>query len=138
MDNLTTSQRKKAMSSVKSRNTSIELKVVSHLARLHQTIQQHDSDLPGCPDIIIRRKKYAIFVNGCFWHNHSKCKRSELPKTNRLFWKKKISRNMKRDKAAYRSLNRNGWHYIVIWECRLTEGLEKLSKKFFQKRIPLD
>lgn len=83
--------------------------------------------LPGHPDLVLRKYRTCIFVNGCFWHGHmvnlegeivsSAC--CKIPKTNREFWVKKISRNQQRDVTTQRQLAAMGWHCITVWECEL-------------------
>ncbi len=83
--------------------------------------------LPGKPDIVMRKYRTCIFVNGCFWHGHfvelDKMERSQccrIPNTNRDFWAAKIRRNKERDKEEQRKLAEMGWHCITVWECELT------------------
>lgn len=78
--------------------------------------------VPGKPDIILRRYRTAIFVNGCFWHGHEGCSKYTIPKSNTDFWINKVSRNKERDKRNYNDLYNAGWHVIVIWECQLKKN----------------
>jgi len=82
--------------------------------------------LPGHPDLVLKKYRTCIFVNGCFWHGHlvdmkvlgnSEC--CKIPKTNRDFWVAKIRRNKERDKEEQRKLAEMGWHCITVWECEL-------------------
>ena len=75
--------------------------------------------LPGHPDIVLRKYRTCVFVNGCFWHGHEGCKYFRMPKTNTDFWEKKIKRNKERDKEEQRQLAKMGWHCITVWECEL-------------------
>ena len=89
--------------------------------------------LPGKPDIVMRKYRTCIFVNGCFWHGHGvampqidngelKIENSaccKIPKTNRAFWIEKIRRNKERDIRVKHELSLMGWHSITIWECEL-------------------
>lgn len=79
----------------------------------------HVDTLPGKPDIVLRKYKTVIFVNGCFWHGHENCRIYSFPKSNIEFWKKKIERNKERDLRERIQLRRMGWHVILIWECQL-------------------
>lgn len=88
----------------------------------------HSSKLPGKPDIILKKYKTAIFINGCFWHGHVMCKNAKKPKTNAAFWHDKISKNIARDEANISSLRALGWLVKVVWEC-------ELSKQNFATRI---
>ena len=72
---------------------------------------------------IWRPYRTAIFVNGCFWHEHEDCRKARIPKSNIDFWEAKIDRNRRRDQENYRLLQENGWQVIVIWECQLTPTL---------------
>lgn len=75
--------------------------------------------LPGKPDIVLRRYRTCIFVNGCFWHGHEGCPYYKVPKTNTPFWQNKVTRNKARDLKVQHELAAMGWHSITIWECEL-------------------
>ena len=104
--------------------------------------------LPGHPDLVLRKYRTCIFVNGCFWHGHhvemdkpenSAC--CKIPKTNREFWVAKIGRNKERDRKEQQKLAEMGWHCITVWECELKpaereETLESIA--FTLNRIWLD
>lgn len=75
--------------------------------------------LPGRPDIVMRKYKACIFVNGCFWHGHEGCRYYTIPKTNTDFWVAKIQRNKEHDIEVQHQLASMGWHSITIWECDL-------------------
>ena len=75
--------------------------------------------LPGHPDLVLRKYKTCIFINGCFWHGHEGCKYYTIPKTNTEFWVKKIARNQDRDLEVKHKLNQMGWNCITVWECEL-------------------
>jgi DNA mismatch endonuclease (patch repair protein) len=87
------------MSMIRSSNTKPELLVRKQLHARGFRYRINRKDLPGTPDIVLRKYRTVIFVNGCFWHAH-KCKYFQLPKSNTEFWKKKISGNTKRDKKS--------------------------------------
>jgi len=75
--------------------------------------------LPGKPDIVLRRYRTCIFINGCFWHGHEGCPYYKVPKTNTTFWQDKVTRNKARDLKVQHELAAMGWHSITIWECEL-------------------
>lgn len=79
----------------------------------------NDPRLPGHPDIVLRKYRTCIFVNGCFWHGHEGCKYFVMPKTNTGFWENKINHNRERDKKEQKELAEMGWHVITVWECEL-------------------
>jgi DNA mismatch endonuclease, patch repair protein len=78
--------------------------------------------LPGKPDIVLPMYREVIFVHGCFWHHHPKCKRATWPKTNKGYWIPKIKKNILRDKKNIKYLSKLGWHVNVIWECEINDG----------------
>jgi DNA mismatch endonuclease (patch repair protein) len=78
-------------------------------------------DVPGKPDIVLRPRKAAIFVHGCFWHGHT-CKRgARTPKANAAYWRGKIERNRARDRQTLKTLSQSGWRTLVIWECEMKD-----------------
>ena len=95
-----------------------ELHVRSFLRKLGVQYRSYPKRLPGTPDIVIHRSKIAIFVHGCYWHQHG-CKLTRLPKRNHEYWLPKFERNKKRDAAARKSLKALGWRPVVIWECQV-------------------
>ena len=82
--------------------------------------------IPGRPDFSFRKKKVAVFVDGCFWHGCPRCFR--LPKQNRAFWKAKIEGNRKRDLSVNGRLRRLGWKVIRIRECHLKHSVRVVVK----------
>lgn len=81
----------------------------------------HARELPGRPDIVFRRKRVAIFVHGCFWHQHPdpNCRRARMPKSRRDFWEPKLTGNRSRDEMVTSKLKSMGWTVFEIWECQL-------------------
>ena len=105
------------MSRIRGRDTKPELVVRRWLWHQGFRYRLYVKSLPGCPDIVMRKWRTAIFVNGCFWHGHECNKRR--PVTNAQFWRDKITRNRERDARNQESLRASGWHVIVVWECQL-------------------
>ena len=139
MDKLTTEQRSANMAAIRSKNTKPEMIVRRGLWKRGFRYRLNHKRLPGHPDLVLRKYRTCVFVNGCFWHGHlvesntmesSAC--CKIPKTNREFWVAKIRRNKERDKEEQRKLAAMGWHCITVWECELTpkrreETLESLA-----------
>lgn len=119
MDVLTPSQRHRAMASNRSKNTRPEVLVRKFLWRKGFRYRLNSPRLPGHPDIVLRKYRTCVFVNGCFWHGHVGCGCFRMPKTNREFWERKINRNRERDREEQRRLAAMGWHCITVWECEL-------------------
>src|SRR5437868_3444734 len=99
-DIYTPAKRSEIMSKVKSKNTKPEKLVRSVLHRMGYRFQLHNKDLPGQTDIVLKKHKTAVFVHGCFWHQHPNCKKATYPKNNADFWKQKLDANIKRDQYS--------------------------------------
>lgn len=119
MDKLTKEQRHRCMSAIKGKDTKPELLVRKFLFNRGFRYRLNHPRLPGHPDLVLRKYRTVIFVNGCFWHGHQGCKYYVLPKTNVEFWRDKIERNRNRDAEEQRQLASMGWHCITVWECQL-------------------
>ena len=140
MKRLSPQQISKNMAAIRSKDTKPEMIVRRGLWKRGFRYRLNHRGLPGHPDLVLRKYRTCIFVNGCFWHGHgvelwianlqqqaaeavnSEC--CKIPKTNREFWVAKIRRNQERDKEEQRRLAEMGWHCIIVWECEL-----KLSKR---------
>ena len=118
-DRLTIQQRHNNMAAIKGKNTKPEMVVRKYLWSRGFRYRVNNPRLPGHPDIVLRKYRTCIFVNGCFWHGHEGCKYFRMPKTNTVFWERKISRNRERDREEQKQLARMGWHCITVWECEL-------------------
>lgn len=119
MDVLSREKRSQIMASVKSSDTKPEMLVRRYLHAHSFRYGLHNRKLPGSPDIVLRKYKTIIFINGCFWHGHEGCKYYRLPKSNIEFWQTKIVRNRQRDIETIEALKVKGWRVITIWECEL-------------------
>ena len=127
MDKVSPQQRHANMAAIHGKNTKPELVVRRYLWGHGFRYRLNYPRLPGKPDIVLRKYRTCIFVNGCFWHGHyinlqftiesSEC--CKIPKTNRDFWVSKIRRNQERDLKVQHELASMGWHSITIWECEL-------------------
>ena len=118
-DVLTPTQRHRCMSRIRNKATKPEMAVRRWLWAHGYRYRLNVKSVPGKPDIVMRRYRTAIFVNGCFWHGHEGCIKFVMPKSNTAFWQTKIDRNRERDRQNYDILLQNGWQVIVIWECQL-------------------
>jgi DNA mismatch endonuclease (patch repair protein) len=118
-DHLSKKQRSANMRAVRSRNTRPEVRVRQILHRLGCRFRLHQNDRPGKPDISLRRLQKAIYVHGCFWHQHKGCRRATIPQSNRSFWLKKLRRNAVRDSEQLALIRKRGWRVLIVWECEL-------------------
>ena len=146
MDTLSPQQRHNNMAAIHGKDTKPEMVVRRWLWGRGFRYRLNHPRLPGKPDIVMRKYRTCIFVNGCFWHGHlvkfspnkslelsveslesvesskweaenSEC--CKIPKTNREFWVAQIRRNQERDLEVQHRLAAMGWHSITIWECEL-------------------
>ena len=107
------------MAAVKGKNTKPEIAIRKLLHAQGYRFRLHRKDLPGTPDIVLPKYKIAIFINGCFWHQHEGCKHAALPSTHRDFWEAKLTANKQRDQRNTAALRALGYTVLTIWECQL-------------------
>lgn len=131
-DSLTPEKRSWNMSRIHSKDTVIEIKIRKFLFSKGFRYRKNFVNLPGKPDIVLKKYKTVIFVHGCFWHGHENCRKSHLPKSNIDFWKEKIKRNKQRFEEVSRQLEKQGWNVVVIWECEIREHFENTMKKLVE------
>lgn len=120
-DKLSPEERSLLMARVRQTGTQPELIVRSVLRRMRLRYISHVGSLPGKPDLVLRDFRVAIFVHGCFWHNHTGCRRGSLPRSNRHFWLPKIASNVRRDRVAVRALRSAKWRVAIIWQCQTSD-----------------
>lgn len=117
-DNLSKEVRSMNMSHIRSTNSRPEEHVRKYLFSKGFRYRKNVRSLPGCPDIVLKKYRTVVFVNGCFWHKHD-CPRFVWPSSNEEYWYSKIQRNVERDKRNTAELQALGWNVIVVWECEL-------------------
>jgi len=116
------------MSRIAAKHTSPELRVRRMAHSMGLRFRLHRKDLPGNPDIVFPGRRVAIFVHGCFWHQHGGCPKASLPKTRTEFWQTKFDANVARDERSIGALTEAGWKVAVVWECE-TKRSETLSAR---------
>jgi DNA mismatch endonuclease (patch repair protein) len=105
------------MAKIKSKDTRPELAVRRAFFALGYRYRIHVSSLPGTPDLVFPSRRLAIFVHGCFWHHHSKCRTGRsMPKSNAEYWSSKFESNRRRDQRKIRQLRALDFRVAVIWE----------------------
>jgi DNA mismatch endonuclease, patch repair protein len=124
------------MSRIKGKNTKPELLVRKFLFSKGFRYRLHVKNLPGKPDIVLRRYKTVIFINGCFWHGHNNCEYFNFPNTRNEWWIKKISDTQTRDHFTEQELKKLGWKSIIVWSCELKnknkdERLSRLIREIY-------
>lgn len=116
------------MRRVRGRDTKPELLVRGLAHRLGYRFRLHGRGLPGRPDLVFAGRRKVVFVHGCFWHRHPRCKLARLPKSRLDFWLPKLSANRARDLRALRQLAAAGWSTLVVWECQ-TRDVRSLADR---------
>jgi len=118
MDTVNAGVRSEIMRKVGRVNTKPELAVRRVLHALGCRFRLHRSDLPGTPDIVLPKYRTVIFVHGCFWHRHARCRKATTPESNYDYWQRKFDSNRRRDRRNKRGLSKMGWRCCVVWECQ--------------------
>lgn len=108
-----------------------ELLVRRLVHRLGYRYRLHRKDLPGKPDLAFIGRKKAIFVHGCFWHQHPGCPEGRPPGSNQSYWEPKLQRNIERDTASIQELANRGWQTLVLWECELRD-IDDLTRRLLR------
>ncbi len=137
MDKMTKEQRHRCMASIPGKGTKPELTVRKYLFAHGFRYRLNHPRLPGKPDIVLRKYRTVIFVNGCFWHGHEGCNYYVMPRTRAEFWRRKIERNKERDKEEQRKLASMGWHCITIWECQLKPKVKEQTLRSLEFTLNL-
>jgi DNA mismatch endonuclease (patch repair protein) len=122
---MTERQRSYVISTIRSSRTGPELYIKDGVDG--RVLRYQPKGIEGNPDFGSKKLKFALFVDGCFWHKCVKC--YSEPKTNRKFWAEKIERNVSRDRKTNASLKKNGWKVIRIWEHDVgIKSVKKINK----------
>lgn len=114
------------MAAIKGSHTKPELTVRRALHAAGLRYRLHVKDLPGKPDLVFPKHCAAVFIHGCFWHQHS-CHLFKWPATRKEFWEQKIGRNVANDLRATEKLRALGWRVAIVWECAL-KGKTRLDE----------
>lgn len=126
--------RSRMMSGIRGKNTKPELLVRKFLHGRGLRFRLHAKELPGKPDLVFPKYKAVVFVHGCFWHQHPRCKFAVTPASNVEFWKHKLGATQERDLRNKRMLEALAWRVLTVWECQLDEQhlsdlVEKIKSK---------
>ena len=129
-------ERSRLLGRVRQTKTAPEEAVAKALRALGLRYRRNVKSLPGSPDFANLRRRFAIFVNGCFWHAHTGCRRATTPKNNRDFWVAKFAANRARDASAIRALRAAGFRVMVIWECEVGRVEARLARRLATPPTP--
>lgn len=133
--------RSRMMAGIRGKDTQPELALRRALHARGFRFRLHAKILPGRPDLVLSKHHAAIFVHGCFWHRHEKCRFATTPATRADFWQTKFAANVTRDRAAMAELKEGGWRVATIWECSLrksvhVEASAELVTAWLRSEIP--
>jgi DNA mismatch endonuclease (patch repair protein) len=106
------------MSRIRGKDTNPEISVRRWLWVNGYRYRLHKKNLPGRPDIVLKKYRAVIFVHGCFWHRHG-CRFTTTPKSHTDFWLAKFRETIERDRNNIKALMEMSWRIMVIWECAL-------------------
>ena len=123
------------MSRIKGRKTKPEEIVAKYLFSQGFRYRRNVKKLPGTPDIVLKKYKTVIFVNGCFWHMHEGCKYFVWPNDNSEFWKNKLLANKERDEKEKKEIEELCWKVIVVWECQLKKAERERTLNWLIEKI---
>lgn len=131
IDTVSRERRSEIMSRIRSSGMKPEMIVRRMTHAMGYRYRLHYKKLPGTPDLVFPSRRKAIFVHGCFWHQHSdpSCKKARMPKSNRDYWVSKFERNVVRDAESQSSIVEMGWSVLVIWECEIEAEGEALAER---------
>ena len=101
----------------RSRDTKPELRVRSLVHKRGMRYRVNQRPLPRVrrtADIVFRRARVAVYIDGCFWHGCDQ--HYKEPKTNTPYWRDKIDGNRRRDRETDELLEAEGWLVLRFWE----------------------
>jgi DNA mismatch endonuclease Vsr len=116
------------MAGIRQAKTRPEALVAADLRAMGIRYRRNVRSLPGSPDFANVSRRWAIFVNGCFWHQHTGCRRATIPKSNAAFWQEKFRANRARDARAINHLRARGFKVLVVWECSVRHQSARLRQ----------
>lgn len=120
----TTPQRSKIMSKIRGKNTKPELEFRKALYARGYRYRVDYKKLIGKPDIVLKKYKTVVFIDGEYWHGRNWEARKPKVKTNREFWIAKIERNMQRDAEVNQTLRDLGYTVFRFWESEIKKQLD--------------
>lgn len=126
-DDMTPDQRRKNMQHIRSKDTSIEIKLRNALWHEGIRYRKNYKKIPGKPDIAITKYRIAVFCDSSFWHGRDFDTKKPVD-TNHEYWDKKIRRNMERDQEVNQQLKAMGWTVLRFWDVEINKHLDECVK----------
>lgn len=116
------------MSRIRAKDTKPEMVVRRLVFAMGRRYRLHARHLPGCPDLVFAKDRKVIFVHGCFWHQHPRCKVARMPGSRLDYWLPKLEGNRRRDAQNVRKLRQASWSVLTIRECELRD-IERVIRR---------
>ncbi len=113
-------KRSEVMRRVRANGTRPEQRVFELARTCGARLRRNADDLPGAPDLVSPSARVAVFVHGCFWHQHACPRGARQPASNVAYWSAKLARNVRRDRRVARELRAQSWTVVTVWECHLS------------------
>jgi DNA mismatch endonuclease (patch repair protein) len=122
------------MAAVRNKDSKAELALRRALHARGLRYRLHARDVTGHPDVVIRSRRLAVFVDGDMWHGNEHKRRglsslADLYPTRTKWWVDKIERNMRRDQEVNEQLAATGWTVVRIWESEVLEDPQKAADR---------
>ncbi len=137
-DTISPERRSRNMSAIRSKNTRPEIYFRKLLFSEGYRYRLNSKQVPGHPDIYLKKYNTAVFVHGCFWHRHEGCKYAYTPKSRMEFWTKKFENNQRRDSKVTEELSSERIKQLIIWECTIKQmNRNREKEKEILKRAEL-
>ena len=127
-DTVNPATRSRIMACVRSQDTRPEMLVRRGLHRLGFRFRVYAENLPGSPDLVVKRYRAVVFVHGCYWHRQVGCRYATTPATRPEFWQEKFEANVERDQRHQKMLREAGWRVFVVWECALRADVSAIAR----------
>ena len=129
------------MSRIRATENTVEIMLRKELWRRGYRYRKNDKTVFGKPDIVFRSRKIAVFCDSKFWHGIEYLKEGRLPARNRKFWREKLTKNINRDRIVNRTLRKEGWTIIRLYDKNIKKDLikcaDKIERKMLKKQCPL-
>lgn len=114
------------MRKIKGKETKLEINFKSLLWKQGIKYRKNNFKYFGKPDLMIRGKKLAIFIDSCFWHG---CKyHLRMPCANQSYWLEKIRKNKNRDRKVNKYYKDKNWMIFRVWEHNIKNEINLLRE----------
>ncbi len=123
------------MRAVKSQNGKAEVALRKELWKQGLRYRLYDKKLIGKPDLVFKKRKTVVFVDGDFWHGRALVEEGVEGFTRGVrtaksdWWLAKIQRNVERDKVVTAKLKSEGWLVLRYWESAVKKNVAEIAKE---------